>query len=322
MKKAIIILFVLACAGSSFAQQSWQWSQYMSNAYLVNPATAGERKMLDINMSYRQQWLGSQYAPRTYYLSGTSRLFDKDGSKATTLPTSSDYSEANQKGKLIHAVGAIVLRDEFGAFNYTQAGASYNVHVPISRSWKVSAAVKASMKNWVYDPTKSQVGTANDPTLEAFAASAQAFNDWVPSVDVGLYAYSRYLFFSYATDQLTGGQLQFDNVPVQPALQMTHYGMVGGRIAFSQSTHLVPSTLVKYTGGAPTSIDFNLKLDVQDRYFAAIGYRWNSDIIFTGAVFLNDMVKVGYSFDYPLTNLSSIGLGSHELFLGFELFKK
>lgn len=322
MKKAIILLFVLACAGSSYAQQSWQWSQYMSNAYLVNPATAGERKMLDVNMSFRQQWLGSQYAPRTFYLSGTSRVFDKESAKATTLPTSKDYSEDAKKGKLTHAVGAIVLRDQFGAFSYTQAGASYNVHVPLSRTWRFSAAVKGSMKNWVYDPTKAQIGTVTDPTLEAFAASAQAFNDWIPSVDVGLYAYSRYLFFSYATDQLTGGQLQFENTPVSPALQMTHYGMVGGRIALSQSTHLVPSTMIKYTGASPASMDFNLKLDVQDRYFAAIGYRWNSDIILTAAVFLNDIVKVGYSFDYPITNIRSIGAGSHEVFLGFELFKK
>ncbi|GAB5538423.1 MAG: type IX secretion system membrane protein PorP/SprF [Salibacteraceae bacterium] len=303
------------------AQQTWQVTQYMSNAYLVNPATAGEREMLDLNVSFRQQWLGSQYAPRTFYVSGTSQIFAPRKVNSTTLPTSSDY-QPNKKGKLRHAVGGIVLQDQFGAFSYTSFGASYNVHVPLSKSWTLSTALKATAKNWVFDPSKTQTGTAQDPTLSAFAANSQAFNDWIPSIDFGVYAYSRYLFFSYASDQLTQGELQFENAPVSPALQMTHYGMVGGRIPLNQATHIVPSTLIKYTAVAPPSVDVNVKLDVQDRYFIAAGYRWNSDITLTGAVFVSDLVKVGYSFDYPITETRSLGFGSHELFLGIELFKK
>lgn len=321
MKYITLFLFVLIFSSVN-AQQSWQVSQYMANRYLVNPASAGERQMLDFNMSYRQQWLGTQYAPKTIYLSGTSRILAPRTIKSTTLPTSNSDQYSNEKGKLKHAVGGIVLRDDFGAFSYTSIGASYNVHVPLTRSWTLSAALKGSMKNWAFDPNKTQAGTSTDPTLQAFAASAQAFNDWVPSIDIGLYAYSKHLFFSYASDQLTQGEMKFKNSPVTPALNMTHYGMIGGRIIVNQNLHIVPSTLIKYTATAPAAVDVNVKFDVQDRYFAAIGYRWNSDIILTGAVFISDMLKVGYSFDYPLTDTKSLGFGSHELFIGIELFKK
>ncbi|MEZ4722236.1 MAG: PorP/SprF family type IX secretion system membrane protein [Flavobacteriales bacterium] len=320
MKKLLFAIAII-WASNTIAQQSWQLTQYTSNMYLVNPATAGERKMLDMNFSYRQQWLGSQYAPKTYYISGTSRILEPKTLRSTTVPTSADYGEKVEKGKLVHSVGGLLLRDDFGAFSYTSIGASYNIHVPINRSWKLSAALKGTMKNWVFDPTKTQTGTANDPTLAQFTANSQAFNDWIPSLDLGLYAYSRYLFVSYATDQLTQGQLKFEGTTVNPALQMTHYAMVGGRIALSQSTHLVPSTLIKYTASSPISMDFNLKLDVQDRYFASAGYRYNSDIILVGGLFLNDMMKIGYSFDYPINSTKTLGFGSHEFFLGLELFK-
>lgn len=320
--KSIFTFILLISVTAVSAQQSWQLSQYLSNGYLVNPAGAGEKQMLDLNMSFRQQWIGTQYAPRTFYISGASQIFGSKSRRPTTIPTSKSTQQLNKKGKVKHAVGGIVLRDEFGAFANTSFGASYNIHVPISRTWTLSAALKGSMKNWVFDPRKTQAGTINDPTIQAFTASSQAFNDWIPSLDIGLYAYSKHLFFSYASDQLTRGTLNFENSPVNPTLQSTQYGMIGGRIIVNQNLHIVPSTLIKYTKAAPASFDLNLKFDVQDRYFAAIGYRWNTDIILTGAVFVSDIVKVGYSFDYPLTETRSLGFGSHELFVGIELFKK
>jgi len=222
MKNLIIVLFVLTFSAVN-GQQSWQLSQYLSNGYLVNPASAGERQMLDLNITYRQQWMGSQYAPRSFYVSGTSRIFAPRTLTSETLPTSQSESHSNDKGKIKHAAGGILFQDDFGAFSYTAFGASYNVHVPINSSWTISAALKGSMKNWVFDPTKTQMGTSNDPTLQAFAASSQAFNDWIPSIDFGLYAYSKHLFFSYNSDQLTQGELKFENSPVSPALQRRSY---------------------------------------------------------------------------------------------------
>lgn len=322
MNKYIVTIVLAIATLAALGQQSWQLSQYMSNAYLVNPASAGEQQMLDINLSYRQQWLNTQYAPRSYYLCGTSRIFAPRSIKPTTVSTSKSDALLNQKGKIRHAVGGILFRDEFGAFSYSAFGASYNVHIPINRAWTISAALKGSMKNWVFNPNRIQAGPTNDPALQAFTASSQAYNDWIPSVDVGLYAYSKHLFISYSTDQLTQGELTFGNSPVTPALQATHYGMAGCRIIINQDFHLIPSTLIKYTQSAPVVMDFNVKLDVQDRYFAAIGYRHNSDIILTGAVFVSNTVKIGYSFDYPLNETRSLGFGSHELFFGIELFKR
>ena len=53
---------------SANAQQVPQFSQYLRNQYLVNPAAAGVYDFVDVTVGGRLQWLGFDDAPkhRTY----------------------------------------------------------------------------------------------------------------------------------------------------------------------------------------------------------------------------------------------------------------
>jgi type IX secretion system PorP/SprF family membrane protein len=68
MKKLLIIFFCLVF-GSLKAQQLPQYSQYLLNRYVINPATAGTNDYFLGQTNYRSQWEGVQDAPRTYILS-------------------------------------------------------------------------------------------------------------------------------------------------------------------------------------------------------------------------------------------------------------
>ena len=68
MKKTIF-LFVVALiltTTSSYGQQDPQYTHYMYNMNVVNPAYAGSRETLSIGLLYRDQWLDIPGAPRTY----------------------------------------------------------------------------------------------------------------------------------------------------------------------------------------------------------------------------------------------------------------
>ena len=70
MKK--LLLLALAGAGLSLqasAQQRPQYSQYMMNNYLLNPAVTGVEDFLDFKAGMRRQWVGLEGAPITYYAS-------------------------------------------------------------------------------------------------------------------------------------------------------------------------------------------------------------------------------------------------------------
>ena len=57
-----------------FAQQLPQFSQYMYNMISINPAYAGSREVMVVNLLNRNQWIGVEGAPITQTLSAHSSL--------------------------------------------------------------------------------------------------------------------------------------------------------------------------------------------------------------------------------------------------------
>ena len=66
MKKLILILFALVIAQEITAQQDPQYTQYMYNMNIINPAYAGISEGLSIGALYRSQWVGLDGGPETF----------------------------------------------------------------------------------------------------------------------------------------------------------------------------------------------------------------------------------------------------------------
>ena len=69
MKTRITQIIIGLITVLSFAQQQPQFTQYMFNTIAINPAYAGSREILVINMLNRNQWVGLNGAPVTQTLS-------------------------------------------------------------------------------------------------------------------------------------------------------------------------------------------------------------------------------------------------------------
>ncbi|MFM9004174.1 MAG: type IX secretion system membrane protein PorP/SprF, partial [Flavobacteriales bacterium] len=63
--KALLIVFSMAACFVSNAQFDINFTQYMFNEAIINPAYAGSRECLSGTMLYRQQWVGLDGAPTT-----------------------------------------------------------------------------------------------------------------------------------------------------------------------------------------------------------------------------------------------------------------
>jgi len=68
------IMLLCMHAAMMHAQQLPVYSQYMMNAFLLNPAVAGHEGYTAINVTAREQWLGLKDAPGTYSVSAQTRL--------------------------------------------------------------------------------------------------------------------------------------------------------------------------------------------------------------------------------------------------------
>ena len=96
MRKLSMILCATIFFSNADAQQQPQYTQYLINNYILNPALTGIENYTDVKISHRHQWIGLQDAPVTTYLTLHAPLGKKDD---RTTATSFDTPGENPRGK-------------------------------------------------------------------------------------------------------------------------------------------------------------------------------------------------------------------------------
>ncbi|MDQ3535672.1 MAG: PorP/SprF family type IX secretion system membrane protein, partial [Bacteroidota bacterium] len=129
MKKILIISVILCVGLIANAQQIPLYSQYMFNRYLLNPAVGGSEEGANFMLGYRNQWIGFEDAPKTFYLSyHTSIEEGKQGRKK--------FKPKQQKNN--HGFGSFLFNDRTGPTSRTGGYASYAYHISLDRDIRAS----------------------------------------------------------------------------------------------------------------------------------------------------------------------------------------
>ncbi len=327
MKKHLLFAIMLLVTSVAFSQQLPQYSQYMHNLYVVNPAAAGMHDHLDINMSFRQQWVGIDDAPRTYYLSATGALGKKHQLQppSMAIPISRpDLYRArisdNQKRKLKHGLGGIAMVDEYGSFQRTMVNLGYALHIPIGQKYYAAIGASLGWAGWQFDHSGINLENPNDATYNQFIGNGDRAN--IFDLNLGALFYSNNLFLGYGLYQIMQNPMNFGGAETDAQLADHHYIMAGYRIGVSENFGITPSTMIKNQGPAPISFDVNLKFDLHRKYWLGVSYRHEDAVAAMLGLTIADLIRVGYSYDYTLSELNTFSNGSHEIFLGLMLFNK
>ena len=113
-----VALVIVGISTNSFGQQVYQFGQYQQNLYILNSASAGVHDYLDVNMSYRQQWVGIENSPTTYYVSANMPIGQRLGvhpkESSTRISTPQSYNSIKRTS--FHAVGLFAAQDAYGPF--------------------------------------------------------------------------------------------------------------------------------------------------------------------------------------------------------------
>jgi type IX secretion system PorP/SprF family membrane protein len=307
----LLLLLVLAAGAArpGQAQQLAQYSQYMNNNYLLNPAVAGTEDYIDVKLGFRAQWTGIEGAPRTYYASVNSSL---GGLRTQSKRTLHDW----QGG--YHAIGGIVYSDVTGPTSRTGVYGSYTYNLALSRTMRLAMGVSVGMQQFAVDGSQLQFHNAN--TVYGNQSSM------VPDATVGVWLYSPDFYLGLSSAQLLGNQLDIAYSPTSQTvysnkLARHYFGTAGVRLPLSPDLSLVPSVLVKYMSPAPVSVDVNAKLKFRDVLW--VGASWRATDAFVGLVGVNfSYGSLSYSYDASTSAISSYQWGSHEVVLGLKLQKK
>jgi type IX secretion system PorP/SprF family membrane protein len=299
MKKLGITIAAIALIGAQevSGQQMAQFSQYMFNDYLVNPAIGGSRPYFDVKTNNRYQWVGITDAPRTFTLS-------------VHGPTK------NRKMGL----GGLIYTDIVGPTRRIGMQFSYSYHLQLNENLRLSFGVAAGLQQFAVDGSKI---TTHDPGDAVISSGYQSAI--VPDAKFGVYLYSldEKLFFGVSFPQIMQNKLYFfeSQNATESRLEDHYYAMGGYRFDVGDDFKIEPSVLVKYVAPVPVKVDIMARVIYQDKVWIGGGYRTNDAFSAMVGYLHRNNLMIGYSYDFTTTNLKNYSDGTHELMLGIRFVR-
>ena len=325
MKKNLLLFVLLSFfVQTAFSQQRPQYTQYVFNNYLLNPAVTGIENYTDAKLGYRSQWTGLQGAPVTSYFSINAPLGDNFlQGDATAFPASGGenpssrlFTQYYRAAEPHHGIGFMIVSDKAGPITQTNIDATYAYHLGLTDQLNLSVGVSAGVSHINLNTDMITLENSNDPVLNNINNS-----QWKPDLGVGVWAYSSRFYFGISAQQILPQNLYITTGnTANQSKTVPHFFATGGyKIFLSDDVTLLPSALLKFIDPAPVTFDINMKLSFRDRFWFGGSFRKGDSYAVLAGFNLSSVVNVGYSYDVTTSALRSVSNGSHEIVLGILL---
>ncbi|WP_159024097.1 type IX secretion system membrane protein PorP/SprF [Formosa sp. L2A11] len=319
MKKEYYLLMLLTLvlfkAPKLRAQQEIQFTQYIFNTLSVNPAYAGYKDQWFAQVGLRNQWAGLDGAPQTGQVSIDGIVSEDTRNVGVGLQVTSDQL-GPQKATTIYG-------------NY-----AYRLRLNDEDTQRLSFGIGAGIGSYGLDGSMFSAVNGSDADLYNTNETV-----WKWNIRLGVYYYSPkwYAGVSFMNiledteNYLFGTDDTYYNIDQNKHM----YFIAGALFDMNSYLKLKPSILVKEDFKGTTSLDINGMLIFNDKFWFGASYRtgislWDKDYVdyseslkstnaISGIVqfYVNDKLRIGYSYDYMLNTLGNSENGSHELTLGY-----
>lgn len=294
IKKIGISLLTIGCFQTMQAQQDPQYTQYMYNTNMINPAYAGSRGTLNVFGMYRTQWVGLDGAPKTANVSVSTPL-----------------------GESGLGLGVNFTNDRIGAMDENNISVDLAYAIDLNENYKLAFGLKGTANLLSVDYTKLNIHNPTDPVSQE-----NINNKFNPNIGAGLYMYSDKAYVGLSVPNFLTTD-RYDDNDITTMRQKMHFYLMGGYVFdLSQDILFKPAALVKAVSGAPLQVDLTANFLFYDKFTLGGAYRWDASVSALAGFQVNENLFVGYSYDFDTTTLRHYNSGSHEVFLRFELFNR
>lgn len=302
MKTPLKLILIAAVAFTAFvanAQQDPMYSMYMFNGLAINPAYAGSRECPSVIALYRHQWTGLEGAPKTAVLSGHAPLLNN---------------------KI--ALGASLTSDNISIFNMLTLNFDYAYRIKFKgKRGKLSLGMNVTLNSFRARWQELSLSDAVDP---AFLNADNSILS--PNFGAGVYYYNEHFYAGVSVPHFLNMSLSDnfkDEATDLTARQWKHYFYTMGAVFdIGKNLKLKPSFLFKQVQNAPFEADINLGVLFKEAWWIAASYRTGDAMVFMTEYDFAKGVRIGYAYDYTLTELNDYTSGSHEIMIGYDFLKK
>lgn len=291
MKKLFLLTLItsILCVDFATAQQDPQYTQYMYNQNVVNPAYAGLKEGLALNLLYRNQWSALDGAPETFTFNAHAPVGERTG------------------------LGISIIRDELGPVKETNAYVDFSYTIPVSSNYQLAFGVKAGATFHDIGLSDLELQDPGDPFF------SQNVSQTTPNIGAGLFLYSDNFYVGASVPNILNS-LHLDENGLQFGSETSHYFVTSGYVfQTTENLKLKPSVLVKSAFDAPVSFDVNLNALFLEKFELGVSYRLDDS--FSGLVGFQATpdLRIGYAYDAVTSEINNVAPSSHEIILTYNI---
>lgn len=294
MRKAyFIVLATLSIFTEVQAQQDPHYTQYMYNMSVVNPAYAGSKGCISGGVLYRKQWVEVEDAPKT-----------------ATFFTHSPI------GKNV-GLGLSVISDKIGPVEENNIYGDFSYTLNLGGEHKLAFGIKSGVtfhKVGLYsDIGNGHVPDPNDPAFQENSSKA-FFN-----IGSGVFYYTDKYYVAFSVPNMLKSQY-LDYNGRQFGSEVLHYFLTGGYVFdLNPNLKIKPFVMLKSAFDAPTSLDISTNFLFNNKFEVGATYRLQDSFGMMVNFTITSNLKIGYAYDYIVSDLKIATPSSHELMLLFDL---
>ncbi len=328
MKKMAVALICILCVQLLIGQQKPQYTQYILNNYIINPALSGIESYTDVKLSQRLQWVGLQGAPVTTYFTINTPLGKEDNRQTTATvqkqgenPRGKSYWENYEAAKPHSGIGLVLVDDHTGPLNNFNVDATYAYHIGLSPKTNLAVGFGLGITNLSLDRGSLYFETPVDPAVY----NSGSVNTIKPDFIAGIWLYSADYFVGASAQQIITQNVSFtgNSVALNHGKLVPHlFGTAGYRFLLTDDVNMVTSVMVKYIEPLPVQLDFTVKLLYQDFLWVGANKRTYDGFAAMVGMNVSSKFNIGYSYDLTTSRLNTISFGTHEIILGFLIGNK
>lgn len=297
MKKILLFIILICFLNKVEAQQDPQYTHYMYNMSVVNPAYAtATPSVLNLGGLYRTQWVGAVGAPKTFTFFAHTPVSESVELGLSLI--SDDIGDGAKKENNI-----------FGDFAYV---------LQLNNKHRLSLGIKAGVTIFETNFNGFELESGSTSTDPAFDEN---INRVFPNVGAGIFYFTdKYYVGLSAPNLLSTKHIEERQGINRFGSENVHVFFTGGYVfQLNQDIKLKPSFMAKGVKGAPGVVDVSANILLYDKLEFGLSYRLDDAV--SGLVNINvtPNLRVGYAYDYTVTNLGDFNSGTHEILLLFDL---
>jgi type IX secretion system PorP/SprF family membrane protein len=293
-KGALAILMIMGTLFSK-GQQDPMFTQYIFNLQTINPAYAGSWQNIGLVALTRLQWVDFNGHPSSETFSFQSPLKNENV-----------------------GIGLNVVVDKIGLEKRFSLNADYSYQIGLSSRTTLRFGIKGGFTNYSNNLLAYNL---NDNVPDAtFQSNIE--NKLMPNLGFGLYLLSEKYYLSLSLPKILENTYQANDANYSTKSEVRQIYFAGGMmIGISDNVQFKPTFMTKTIVGTPFQYDLSGNFLIAQKFWIGAMYRSGDAFGVIAQWIINKNIRLGYAYDFTITDLGNFQNGIHEVMLSYEFIR-